>query len=138
MNERIDIGTAAIPISDDMAIHNPNVVKVVTARNGRALYFSRAAIPFVRDRNETMSSGSYLKHIGIYAFRSHALERFASLAPSPLEQKENLEQLRALENDMYIHVAIVERDSIAVDSPDDVRRVVDAMKKDLIQGTHAS
>ena len=76
-------------------ITNPNAVKVVTALDGRALYFSRATIPF--DRDETGFTG-YRKHLGIYAYRKAALERFAALPPSPLEKLERLEQLRLLEN----------------------------------------
>ena len=81
---------------------NPNAVKVVTALDGRALYFSRATIPF--DRDATGFAG-YRKHLGIYAYRKAALERFAALKPSPLEKLEHLEQLRLLENGIAIYVA---------------------------------
>ncbi len=98
---------------------NPNAVKVVTALDGRALYFSRATIPF--DRDETGFTG-YRKHLGIYAYRKAALERFAALPRSPLEQLERLEQLRLLENGIAIYVANAPRDTIGVDTEEDLAR----------------
>lgn len=98
---------------------NPNAVKVVTARDGRALYFSRATIPF--DRDGTGFTG-YRKHLGIYAYRKEALERFAALAPSPLERLERLEQLRMLENGISIYVADAPSDTIGVDTEEDLAR----------------
>jgi 3-deoxy-manno-octulosonate cytidylyltransferase (CMP-KDO synthetase) len=98
---------------------NPNAVKVVTALDGRALYFSRATIPF--DRDATGFSG-YRKHLGIYAYRKAALERFAALKPSPLETLERLEQLRLLENGIGIYVADAPRDTIGVDTEEDLAR----------------
>jgi len=98
---------------------NPNAVKVVTALDGQALYFSRATIPF--DRDATGFTG-YRKHLGIYAYRKAALERFASLPPSPLENLERLEQLRLLENGIAIYVAAAPRDTIGVDTEDDLAR----------------
>lgn len=114
----IDIGTAACPLPEAEAAGNPNVVKVVLMANGRALYFSRARVPHVRDGEPW--SGPWLKHIGIYAFRSAALARFAALPAGVLEQYEKLEQLRALEHGMSIHVALVAHDSQAVDTPSDL------------------
>ncbi len=98
---------------------DPNAVKVVTALDGRALYFSRATIPF--DRDQTGFSG-YRKHLGIYAYRKAALERFAALKPSPLEHIERLEQLRLLENGITLYVAEAPADTIGVDSEDDLQR----------------
>ncbi len=98
---------------------NPNAVKVVTALDGRALYFSRATIPF--DRDNTDFTG-YRKHLGIYAYRKAALERFASLPPSPLEKLERLEQLRLLESGIAIYVADAPRDTIGVDTEEDLVR----------------
>ncbi len=98
---------------------NPNAVKVVTALDGRALYFSRATIPF--DRDATGFSG-YRKHLGIYAYRKDALERFAALPPSPLERLERLEQLRLLENGIALYVADAPRDTIGVDTEEDLAR----------------
>ena len=104
---------------------NPNAVKVVTAIDGRALYFSRATIPF--DRDATGFTG-YRKHLGIYAYRKAALDRFASLPPSPLEKLERLEQLRLLENGIALYVAAAPRDTIGVDTEEDLLRA-DAVLK---------
>ncbi len=119
-DEAVDISTLASVITDDHERGNPNVVKAVAsfadgASIGRALYFTRTTAPW--------GEGPLLHHIGIYGFRRPALERFVGLAPSPLEQREKLEQLRALENGMRIDVAVVE-DSlrIGVDTPEDLER----------------
>lgn len=106
-------------------IANPNAVKVVTASDGRALYFSRATIPFDRDGHSGANLGHaiYWKHLGLYAYRHAALQRFASLAPGQLEQAERLEQLRLLENNIALYVAETEHDTIGVDTEDDLQRV---------------
>jgi 3-deoxy-manno-octulosonate cytidylyltransferase (CMP-KDO synthetase) len=111
-------------------IANPNVVKVVTAADGRALYFSRATIPFDREgqardvqaRNSN-APPQYWKHIGLYAYRNSALQRFPTLPPSALEQTERLEQLRFLENNIDIYVEPTEFDTIGVDTEEDLHRV---------------
>ena len=100
-------------------IANPNAVKVVTAADGRALYFSRATVPYDRDS----TSPQYWKHIGLYAYRKATLERFPTLPPSALEQTERLEQLRFLENDIDIYVESTDFDTIGVDTEEDLRRV---------------
>jgi 3-deoxy-manno-octulosonate cytidylyltransferase (CMP-KDO synthetase) len=97
---------------------NPNAVKVVTAMDGRALYFSRATIPFDRDG---AGFAGYRKHLGIYAYRKAELERFASLPPSWIEQVERLEQLRLLDNGIDIYVAAAPRDTIGVDTEADLQ-----------------
>ena len=106
-------------------IANPNVVKVVCASDGRALYFSRAAIPFDRDRTGT---APYWKHLGIYAYRRAALSRFAALPPGQLEQIERLEQLRLLENGLTLFVAQAPTDTIGVDTEADLLRVSDLLE----------
>jgi 3-deoxy-manno-octulosonate cytidylyltransferase (CMP-KDO synthetase) len=98
---------------------NPNAVKVVTAEDGKALYFSRAAIPFDRDSE---GIAGYRKHLGIYAYRKAALERFAALPPGWLERVERLEQLRLLENGIDIYVAPAPADTIGVDTEEDLAR----------------
>ena len=105
-------------------IDNPNAVKVVTAPNGRALYFSRATIPFHRDSADT----AYFKHLGLYAYRRAALERFAALSPTPLELTERLEQLRLLENNISIYVTETPHDTIGVDTEEDLARVEAILK----------
>lgn len=105
-------------------ISNPNAVKVVTAADGRALYFSRAAIPFDRNQHDPAHKPAiYWKHLGLYAYRRAALERFAALVPGELEQTERLEQLRLLENGIPLYVAETAYDTIGVDTEDDLRRV---------------
>ncbi len=98
---------------------NPACVKVVCARNGDALYFSRARLPFVRHD----AGAETMQHIGLYAYRCHVLKTLASLAPTPLEQTESLEQLRALENGFRIRMTRVETVAIGVDTPEDLARV---------------
>ena len=98
---------------------NPNAVKVVTAANGRALYFSRSNIPFDRD---AAGFAGYRKHLGIYAYRKAALEQFAALPVGWLEQVERLEQLRLLENGIDIYVAPAPADTIGVDTEEDLAR----------------
>ena len=123
----VEAATLAVPcLPEEFA--NPNVVKVVTALDGRALYFSRATIPFDRD-----ASGftGYRKHLGIYAYRRDALERFAALPPSPLEKVEKLEQLRLLENGIGIYVAAAPGDTIGVDTEDDLRRAAEVLRSRL-------
>ncbi|MGD0789379.1 MAG: 3-deoxy-manno-octulosonate cytidylyltransferase [Terracidiphilus sp.] len=114
----VDAATLAVPCAAGEAA-DPNAVKVVTALDGRALYFSRAAIPFDRDK---AGFAGYRKHLGIYAYRKAALERFASLEPSPLERTERLEQLRLLENGIALYVAEAPGDTIGVDTEADLER----------------
>lgn len=116
--------TLAHPIAPDDS-QRPDRVKVVCSASGRALYFSRAAIPFRQEREvrEKANQPHFLGHIGLYAFRYHRLVRFAGLGPSPLEQAEKLEQLRLLENDLAIHVVVTRHRSIGVDRPGDLERV---------------
>ena len=106
---RADVATLAAAIGSSEEFLDPNVVKVVVDAQGRALYFSRAPVPWDREgaalRPPQMSCAGTLRHIGIYAYRVAALARLASLPPSALEEREKLEQLRALENGLQIHVA---------------------------------
>ncbi len=121
----VEVSTLATPCSPDQ-IHNPNAVKVVTAFNGRALYFSRATLPYDRD-----DAGGivYRKHLGIYAYRKSALKKFPKLPPSNLEAAEKLEQLRFLENGIDIYVADTPFDTIGVDTEEDLRAVEALLRK---------
>ena len=103
-------------------IMDPNVVKVVLDFDGNALYFSRAPIPWVRDRNDAVHA-QHLKHLGLYAFRRAALLEFPTFPQGDFERIEQLEQLRWLENGYRIRVVETEYDSVSVDMPDDVARV---------------
>ena len=110
--------TLATPATTE-EMGNPNAVKVVLARDGAALYFSRSPIPFHRHGGGSVP----LKHLGIYGYQREALLRLAGLAPTPLERSESLEQLRALENGIPIRVLTVDRGSFGVDTAEDLERV---------------
>lgn len=114
----VDVTTLKVRCTPEN-IANPNAVKVVTAFDGRALYFSRATIPYDRDGAGT----PVYKHIGLYAYRAAALERFHRLPPSALEATERLEQLRFLENGFAVYVAETAYDTVGVDTEEDLRRV---------------
>jgi len=123
-----EMTTAAAPIRVEADYENPNVVKVVVAADGRALYFSRRTIPYLRDAakvsiGQQMSAFPFLKHLGIYGYRRETLLRLVQYPVSPLEDAEKLEQLRALEHGISIFVARVNYESIGVDTPEDVARV---------------
>ncbi len=123
------VTTLKTPLAPNEA-GNPNVVKVVTDARGRALYFSRAGIPFRRNPPPSFpgspnlfSKYTYFKHLGLYAYRRDALERYARLPVSPLEETERLEQLRFLENGIAIHVSETSFDTIGVDTEEDLQAV---------------
>jgi 3-deoxy-manno-octulosonate cytidylyltransferase (CMP-KDO synthetase) len=122
--ERPEVQVATLAVRcPTQEIANPNAVKVVTALDGRALYFSRATIPFDRDRvGDGQAFAGYRKHLGIYAYRKAALERFAALPRSWIERVERLEQLRLLDNGIDIYVASAPRDTIGVDTEEDLAR----------------
>ena len=122
-NTACAISTVAVPITDASEITNPNVVKVVLNRSGEALYFSRAAIPFVRDP-ESSKNVAHLRHLGIYAYRADFLQAYTRLDPAPPEQAEALEQLRALWNGYRIAVhTATEAPPAGVDTAQDLERV---------------
>ena len=125
-SEKRDIATLAIPLPAGESA-DPNTVKVAVARDGRALYFSRAPIPFPRS-----GAPAYRKHLGIYAYREAVLAALAALPPSPLERAESLEQLRWLEAGYDIWVAPALSDSIGVDTPEDLARVEEFMRKEAV------
>ncbi|HXS69200.1 MAG TPA: 3-deoxy-manno-octulosonate cytidylyltransferase [Candidatus Polarisedimenticolia bacterium] len=123
-----EMSTAAVPIRNVDEYDNPNVVKVVVNSAGRALYFSRRTIPYLREAasrsaNEQLAAFPFLKHLGIYGYRRETLLRLVKFPVSPLENAEKLEQLRALENGIQIAVVKVNYDSVGVDVPEDVARV---------------
>src|SRR5688500_3665527 len=128
------MATAATPIREESDYGNPNVVKVVVNSAGRALYFSRRTIPFVRDAAsrpvaEQLAAFPFLKHLGIYGYWRESLLRLVKFPVSPLEEAEKLEQLRALENGIEIAVMRVLYDAIGVDEPADVERVERLLKR---------
>jgi len=123
-NPAAQVGTVMTP-AGELDIANPNAVKVVTGLNGRALYFSRATIPFDRDGVRPR----YFKHLGLYAYRKAALDRFVTLPESSLETSERLEQLRFLENGIPIYVGETPYDSVGVDTEEDLERVIEILGK---------
>jgi len=127
----IVMGTLKKAIEDPREITDANVVKVVTDRNGDAIYFSRCPIPYERDRAKP---GTHFKHIGLYVYRRDFLLRYPALQVGPLEQAERLEQLRALENGYRIRVVETECESLGVDTPEDLERVCKLFEASMAQG----
>ncbi|HEY8484906.1 MAG TPA: 3-deoxy-manno-octulosonate cytidylyltransferase [Longimicrobiales bacterium] len=125
VREGWDVGTVAAPVETLEAWRDPSVVKVVRREDGGALYFSRSPVPYRRDgepRPEDLSSSSYLRHIGIYAYTPAALARWVALPPNDLERLERLEQLRPLAAGLSIGVAVVAGTEGGIDTLDDARR----------------
>jgi 3-deoxy-manno-octulosonate cytidylyltransferase (CMP-KDO synthetase) len=119
-----EMATLAVPIRSTETYESPNCVKVVRGEGGRALYFSRSPIPYVRDGRPDFSAGTFLHHLGLYAYRRDALMAFSTLSPHPLEQLEKLEQLRALGHGWTIRVGVVEHAGRGVDTREDYDRFV--------------
>ena len=129
--ESVSIATLMVPIAKPGDIMDPNIVKVVLDFDDNALYFSRAPIPWVRDR-ESPVHVQHMKHLGLYAFRRAALLDFPTLPLGDLERIEQLEQLRWMENGYKIRVAETHHDSVSVDVPEDVARVEKLLSKTLL------
>ncbi|WP_435929726.1 3-deoxy-manno-octulosonate cytidylyltransferase [Dryocola sp. BD613] len=131
-NSQAGMATLAVPIHSAEEAFNPNAVKVVMDAQGYALYFSRATIPWDRDRfarSREKIGDTFLRHIGIYGYRAGFIRRYISWAPSQLEQIEMLEQLRVLWNGEKIHVAVAKAiPGTGVDTPEDLERVRIAMR----------
>jgi len=125
-DETVAMTTLIYKIVRDEEITHPNAVKTVMDNEGFALYFSRATIPFFRDRKTTPA---YFKHHGIYAYRNDFLQTFSRLPQGVLELAEGLEQLRALENGFRVKVVVTDKDSIEVDTPQDLERVRETYRK---------
>jgi len=119
-NDDIQVSTLCIPIKHKDEINNPNVVKAVTDKEGFALYFSRFAIPYNRDKAINIV---YYKHIGLYVYRKKYLLEFIKLKPSKLEKAEKLEQLRILENGTRIKVVVTNVDSCTIDTKSDLKKL---------------
>jgi 3-deoxy-manno-octulosonate cytidylyltransferase (CMP-KDO synthetase) len=119
------IATLAKPIHSTEDVFNPNHVKLVRDASGKALYFSRSPIPYLRNipQEQWAEKHTYLKHLGIYAYRTEVLRKVTKLHPSTLEIAESLEQNRWLENGFTIRVEITEYESISIDTPEDLERV---------------
>lgn len=120
-----EIATLVIPIKKNEELFNPNTPKVVFNTGQFALYFSRSPIPHYRGRNEKdwLDGSNYYKHIGLYGYRAETLRKITHMLPSPLELTESLEQLRWLENGIRIKIALTELETIAIDSPEDLKKI---------------
>jgi 3-deoxy-manno-octulosonate cytidylyltransferase (CMP-KDO synthetase) len=132
--EQNEMSTAATRIKKPAELDNPNVVKVVVNAAGRALYFSRRTIPYLREAasgstSEQLAAFAFLKHLGIYGYRRETLLRLVKFPVSSLEAAEKLEQLRALENGIQIAVVKVDYDSVGLDAPGDVEWVERYLRK---------
>ena len=121
-NKETEMVTAATPFSDPREAKDSNSVKVVLGTSDRALYFSRAPIPFHRDAKDLAGRVAPLLHLGIYGYRRDILQKLVRLSPSPLECCEKLEQLRALENGISIRVIVTKHHGFGVDTPADARK----------------
>jgi len=129
-----EMSTAATPIRNPAEYENPHIVKVIVNAAGRALYFSRRTIPYLRDAAsrstvEQLAAFPFLKHLGLYGYRRETLLRLVRFPMTPLERAERLEQLRALENGIQIAVVKVDYDGVGVDVPEDVARVERLLKR---------
>lgn len=119
-DQGIGMITAVHALHDPALLDNPNIVKCVMSRDGRALYFSRSRIPHPRSTHPGLT---HWRHMGIYGFSRAFLEHFVQWEPSPLEVTEGLEQLRALENGAPIHIVVTDHDSPGIDTPEQAREV---------------
>ncbi len=126
----IQMGTLKKRIERTEEIHNPNVVKVVTDTSGNAIYFSRSAIPFDREKSNEVT---YYKHIGLYVYQRDFLLGYPDLPVGPLERIEKLEQLRALENGHRIRVVETDYESLGVDTPEDWKHVSQLFERNLVE-----
>jgi 3-deoxy-manno-octulosonate cytidylyltransferase (CMP-KDO synthetase) len=125
-----ELATLAKKIERMEDLVSPNVVKVVISAQHKGLYFSRSAIPYVRNtpQSEWLPDNIFFKHIGMYAYRADVLKKISMLTPSPLEQKESLEQLRWLENGLNIKVVETLMETMGIDTPDDLQRALTYVK----------
>jgi 3-deoxy-manno-octulosonate cytidylyltransferase (CMP-KDO synthetase) len=129
-NSETQIGTLGKKFESIEAATNPNSPKIVTDKNGFALYFSRSVIPYIRGKEqaEWLQHFPFLKHLGLYAYRRDVLRQITQLPQSPLEMAESLEQLRWLENGYRIRVGLTDMETVGIDTPDDLRRAEEFLK----------
>ena len=124
-NKEIQIATLAKKITNNEELFDPNVVKAIVGSKGKAIYFSRQAIPFLRDieNGQWIEKNDFYKHIGIYGYTVKVLDEIVNLKESPLEKAESLEQLRWLENGFDIFVKETEFESFGIDTPEDLSKI---------------
>lgn len=125
-NPEANIGTLVKAADNDADIIDPNVVKVVLSNMGKALYFSRSPIPFVRNgkAGEWFKQHTFYKHIGIYGYRTEILKKLVQLEPSPLEKAESLEQLRWISNGYEVFAAVTDIETFGIDTPEDLSKLI--------------
>ena len=134
IDQKYQIATLSKKIIQDEEVTNPNIVKVVFSKSGQALYFSRSTIPYVRnnlkmgDDQKQKLAPTYYRHIGLYGFQKNTLLEIAKLPQSNLETAESLEQLRWLENGYRIGIDVTDSESISVDTPEDLQRIIQNLK----------
>jgi 3-deoxy-manno-octulosonate cytidylyltransferase (CMP-KDO synthetase) len=123
-NQSVEIATLIKHIENEKDLENPNIPKVVVASDGKALYFSRSVIPFMRDVTpvERVSKHKYFKHIGMYGYRAETLMKLSLLPQSDIEIAESLEQLRWLSNGLKIMTSVTSHESIGIDTPEDLEK----------------
>ncbi|MDX2188593.1 MAG: 3-deoxy-manno-octulosonate cytidylyltransferase [Bacteroidota bacterium] len=129
LKPEVELATLAIRAKPDEDLYNPNTAKLILNNNSEAIYFSRHPIPYVRNfiKSEWNNNHSFLRHVGIYAYRTDILDKITKLRPSKLELAESLEQLRWIENGYKIKVQITDYDSHGIDTPEDLERVLRSM-----------
>jgi len=122
--EQVEIGTLVKPISDSDTLIDPNKVKVVLGAKNEALYFSRSAIPFVKNTSlkDWTNKHTFYKHLGLYGYKMDTLNEISHMQPTALEEAEGLEQLRWLENGKKIFTAITRHESLSIDTPEDLKK----------------
>ncbi|MET0571682.1 MAG: 3-deoxy-manno-octulosonate cytidylyltransferase [Pedobacter agri] len=133
IEEKVQLATLIKPIQSQESIYNPNSPKVVIDINGRAMYFSRSPIPFIRNGEPGVwaEKHQFYKHIGIYGYRTESLKAITKLPPSALEIAESLEQLRWIENGFYIQTKVTDLETVAIDTPEDLlklNKLLEALK----------
>lgn len=128
--EKVQLATLIKPIQSQESVHNPNSPKVVIDVNGRAMYFSRSPIPFIRNGEPGVwaEKHQFYKHIGIYGYRTESLKAITKLPPSSLEIAESLEQLRWIENGFYIQTKVTDLETVAIDTPEDLLKLNKLLK----------
>jgi len=127
------LASLAKRIEEEDELFSPNVVKVVMDKQGNALYFSRNPIPFMRnlDHDKWLQKGEFYKHIGLYAYKTETLCKVAEMQTTPLEEAESLEQLRWLENGLHIRMGITQRESISIDTQEDLEKAIQFAQNQL-------
>jgi len=125
IEDKVQLATLIKPIQSQESIYNPNSPKVVIDVNGRAMYFSRSPIPFIRNGEPGVwaEKHQFYKHIGIYGYRTESLNEITKLPPSSLEIAESLEQLRWIENGFYIQTKVTDLETVAIDTPEDLLKL---------------